>query len=98
MQSPPGRGHLGSPDQLDSFQKAEDREEFRTLMQDIGEPVPESWIVTDESQLADPIASGIWPLIVRPAYTLGGTGGGIAANEQELHEITRRGLEASMRH
>src|SRR4051812_12361724 len=76
---------LGTP--LDSIQKAEDREEFRTLMREIGEPVPESWIVTDESQLADPVASGIWPLIVRPAYTLGGTGGGIANDVQELTEI-----------
>jgi carbamoyl-phosphate synthase large subunit len=87
---------LGTP--LDSIQKAEDREEFRTLMREIGEPVPESWIITDEAQLGGPLASGIWPLIVRPAYTLGGTGGGIAANEKELHTITRRGLEASMRH
>ncbi len=87
---------LGTP--LGSIQKAEDREEFRTLMRDIGEPVPESWIVTDAAQLAVPLAAGIWPLIVRPAYTLGGTGGGIADNESELTEITRRGLEASMRH
>ncbi|HLJ56199.1 MAG TPA: carbamoyl-phosphate synthase large subunit [Chthonomonadaceae bacterium] len=87
---------LGTP--LSSIQKAEDREEFRTLMREIGEPVPESWIVTDEAQLDAPIASGIWPLIVRPAYTLGGTGGGIANNERELREIARRGLEASMRH
>ena len=87
---------LGTP--LASIQKAEDREEFRSLMREIGEPVPESWIVTDESQLAEPVASGIWPLIVRPAYTLGGTGGGIANNERELYEISRGGLEASMRH
>lgn len=84
--------------QLSSIQKAEDREEFRKLMQEIGEPVPESWIITDESQLDAPLASGIMPLIVRPAYTLGGTGGGIAYNEKELREITKRGLEASMRH
>ena len=86
---------LGTP--LDSIQKAEDREEFRTLMREIGEPVPESWIVTDKSHLNAPVSSGIWPLIVRPAYTLGGTGGGIANNVQELYEITGRGLEASMR-
>src|SRR5450432_870676 len=46
---------LGTP--LDSIRKAEDREEFRTLMRKIGEPVPESWIVTEESQLAEPAAS-----------------------------------------
>ena len=87
---------LGTP--LSSIRKAEDREEFRDLMHEIGEPVPESWIVTEEGHLAAPLASGIWPLIVRPAYTLGGTGGGIARNEKELRGFTKSGLEASMRH
>ncbi len=87
---------LGTP--LRAIRQAEDREEFRTLMREIGEPVPESWIITDESQLGDAIASGIWPLIVRPAYTLGGTGGGIARNVDELLTITRSGLALSMRH
>ena len=87
---------LGTP--LEAIKKAEDREEFRNLMREIGEPVPESWIVTEESHLAEPLASGIWPLIVRPAYTLGGSGGGIARNEKELREITRRGLSLSLRH
>jgi carbamoyl-phosphate synthase large subunit len=87
---------LGTP--LDSIRKAEDRDAFRNLMRAIGEPVPESWVITEEAQLAEPARSGIWPLIVRPAYTLGGTGGGIAANEAELQEITRRGLALSMRH
>ena len=86
---------LGTP--LDAIKKAEDREEFRNLMRAIDEPVPESWIITEENQLAEPAASGIWPLIVRPAYTLGGTGGGIANNETELYEIARRGLALSMR-
>jgi carbamoyl-phosphate synthase large subunit len=67
-------------------------------MRAIGEPVPESWIITEEAQLEEPACAGIWPLIVRPAYTLGGTGGGIATNEAELVEITRRGLALSMRH
>lgn len=87
---------LGTP--LASIRQAEDREEFRNLMREIGEPVPESWIVTDESQLQPAIDSNIWPLIVRPAYTLGGTGGGIAVNEKQLLEITKRGLALSMRH
>ena len=87
---------LGTP--LASIRKAEDREEFRDLMRELGEPVPESWIVTDEAHLEAPLQSGIWPLIVRPAYTLGGTGGGIARNEAELREITRGGLALSMRH
>ncbi len=87
---------LGTP--LRAIRQAEDREEFRDLMREIGEPVPESWIITNESQLHEPIASNIWPLIVRPAYTLGGTGGGIAYNADELLEISRRGLALSMRH
>jgi len=87
---------LGTP--LRAIRQAEDREEFRDLMREIGEPVPNSWIVTDESQLDEPIASGAFPLIVRPAYTLGGTGGGIAYNADELLEISRRGLALSMRH
>ncbi len=87
---------LGTP--LESIRKAEDRQAFRDLMTAIGEPVPHSWIITDQSQLEGPIRSGIWPLIVRPAYTLGGTGGGIAYNEAELREISRRGLSLSMRH
>jgi carbamoyl-phosphate synthase large subunit len=84
--------------QLRAIRQAEDRKEFRDLMQELGEPVPESWIITDEMQLEEPIASGIWPLIVRPAYTLGGTGGGIAYNREALYEIARRGLALSMRH
>jgi carbamoyl-phosphate synthase large subunit len=87
---------LGTP--LRAIRQAEDRQEFRDLMRAIGEPVPESWIITEESHLAEPIASGVWPLIVRPAYTLGGTGGGIAYNAEQLLEITRRGLALSMRH
>ena len=87
---------LGTP--LESIKKAEDRQEFRDLMRAIGEPVPESWIITDEAQLEEPARAGIWPLIVRPAYTLGGTGGGIATNPSELYEIARRGLSLSMRH
>ena len=87
---------LGTP--LKSIRMAEDREEFRSLMQRIGEPVPESWIVESESELAGIAEHGIWPLIVRPAYTLGGTGGGFAYSREELIEIGTRGLKLSMRH
>lgn len=86
---------LGTP--LSAIKSAEDRQEFRDLMRQIGEPVPESWIISDEQQLAEPAGGGVWPLIVRPAYTLGGTGGGIATNAAELYEITRRGLALSLR-
>ncbi len=87
---------LGTP--LHAIQEAEDREEFRGLMQRIGEPVPESWIVETEEQLRDVAAHGVYPLIVRPAYTLGGTGGGFAYSAEELMEIGTRGMNLSMRH
>ncbi len=86
---------LGTP--LESIQKAEDRELFRQLMRDINEPVPDSWIVTEAGQLHEIAEKGIFPLIVRPAYTLGGTGGGVARNADELIEIGQRGLSLSMR-
>ncbi len=87
---------LGTP--LDSINKAEDRLLFRTLMREIGEPVPESWIVENEEQLAEVTKQDIWPLIVRPAFTLGGTGGGWAHNPEELMDIGRKGLTLSPRH
>jgi carbamoyl-phosphate synthase large subunit len=89
---------LGTP--LTSIRMAEDREEFRSLMRRIGEPVPESWVIESEEELRDlAVREGLpWPLIVRPAYTLGGTGGGIAYNPGELVEIGSLGLKLSMRH
>jgi len=89
---------LGTP--LKSIRMAEDREEFRSLMRNIGEPVPESWVVESETELRELSAQqGMpWPLIVRPAYTLGGTGGGIAHTVDELLEIGTLGLKLSMRH
>ncbi|MEN6416210.1 MAG: carbamoyl-phosphate synthase large subunit [Armatimonadota bacterium] len=87
---------LGTP--LDSIMNAEDRELFRSLMRNIGEPVPESWIVERRDQLEEIVASNPpWPLIVRPAYTLGGTGGGVAYNSEELLEIGSRGLKLSLK-
>ncbi|MHB1000581.1 MAG: carbamoyl-phosphate synthase large subunit [Armatimonadota bacterium] len=87
---------LGTP--LAAIQKAEDREHFRQLMFDIGEPVPESWIIETMDQLKEVSTLAPYPLIVRPAYTLGGTGGGVANNVEELMEIGERGLKLSMRH
>jgi carbamoyl-phosphate synthase large subunit len=87
---------LGTP--LASIQKAEDREHFRNLMHDIGEPVPESWIIETEEELLEVSKIAPYPLIVRPAYTLGGTGGGVANTQEELMEIGVRGLKLSMRH
>ena len=89
---------LGTP--LATIRKAEDREEFRALMREIGEPVPESWIIEDEIALEELSRNteAPWPLIVRPAYTLGGTGGGIARTPEQLVEIGTRGLKLSPRH
>ena len=87
---------LGTP--LRTIRLAEDRELFKQAMIDIGEPVPESAIVRSiEEGLAFALRSG-YPLVVRPAYTLGGTGGGIAHDESELREIVRSGLSASIIH
>jgi len=84
---------LGTP--LDTIRKAEDRELFRQLLQDIGEPVPPSATVTSlgEARLVADILG--LPLVVRPAYTLGGTGGGIAHTPEKLEQIAGGGLAAS---
>ncbi len=82
---------------LESIQKAEDRELFRQLMRSIGEPVPESWVIENLNELKELCEQEILPLIIRPAYTLGGTGGGVANTSQELLEIGERGLSLSMR-
>jgi len=87
---------LGTP--LSAIQKAEDREYFRQLMKEIDEPVPDSWIVETEEHLKEISKAAVYPLIVRPAYTLGGTGGGIAHDRAELLDIGTRGLKLSMRH
>ncbi|MBM7571760.1 carbamoyl-phosphate synthase large subunit [Aquibacillus albus] len=80
---------------LDAIQQAEDREKFRTLMNELNEPVPESMIVNTVDQALDFANEIGFPVIVRPAYTLGGTGGGMCYSEQELKEITRNGLALS---
>ncbi|MFA0753252.1 MAG: hypothetical protein IMHGJWDQ_001023 [Candidatus Fervidibacter sp.] len=85
---------LGTP--LTAIQNAEDRELFRQLMLQIGEPIPESKAVTSvEEAIAYANQIG-YPVIIRPAYTLGGTGGGIAFKEEELRQIVQRGLALSM--
>lgn len=83
---------------LEAIEKAEDRESFKELMQKIGEPIPPSKIVgTIEEGLAFAREIG-FPIIVRPAYTLGGTGGGIADHEEELKNILHTGLLHSRIH
>ena len=84
---------LGSP--IDAIEKAEDREKFRETMLAIGQPcVPSGIAESLESALAAAEEIG-YPVIVRPAYTLGGSGGGIANNPAEMKQIARNGLDAS---
>lgn len=78
-----------------SIEKAEDRELFRKLMNELGEPVPESAIVHTVEEAFDFAHTIGYPLIVRPAYTLGGTGGGMCYNEEDLKEVTKNGLSLS---
>lgn len=82
----------------DTIDKAEDRELFKKSMLEIGQPCVPSDVVTNVDA-AVAFANKIgYPVIVRPAFTLGGAGGGIAENEKELREITRGGLELSPIH
>ena len=84
---------LGTP--IESIRTAEDRELFKNLLQDIGEPVADSVVahtVADADAFADQIGL---PLIIRPAFTLGGTGGGTAFTREELRKVVEAGLAAS---
>ncbi|AHF10542.1 MULTISPECIES: carbamoyl-phosphate synthase large subunit [Dehalobacter] len=85
---------LGTP--LESISKAEDRELFRNLMNEIGEPIPASSIVSDVQEALKFAEEIGYPVIVRPAFTLGGTGGGIAKDADELTTIAASGIKASM--
>jgi carbamoyl-phosphate synthase large subunit len=84
---------LGTP--LGSIREAEDREAFKGVLVRIGEPVPDSSTVTTIEEARDFAASIGFPLVVRPAYTLGGTGGGMAGSPLELEAVVREGLAAS---
>lgn len=87
---------LGSS--IASIKKGEDREAFRSLMKELNEPVPESVIVHSVDEAVVFAEETGFPIIVRPAYTLGGTGGGIAANIDELTQLVRGGLQESAIH
>ena len=83
---------------IDSIRRAEDREDFKNMMLAIGEPCIDSVIVHDVEASVDFANAYGYPVIVRPAYTLGGTGGGIAENEKQLREICADGLRSSRVH
>ena len=84
---------LGTP--LETIRKAEDRELFKRMLLDIGEPVPPSRSVLTWEEAHALRREMALPLIIRPAFTLGGTGGGIARSDDEYERIVRRGLQAS---
>ena len=80
---------------LDAIHKAEDRDLFRTLMNELNEPVPDSDIIHNMEEAQAFIKRIGYPVIVRPAFTLGGTGGGICHNDVELLETVTSGLKYS---
>ncbi|WP_456276747.1 carbamoyl-phosphate synthase (glutamine-hydrolyzing) large subunit [Bacillus sp. AK128] len=83
---------------VDSIQKGEDREKFRNLMLEIGEPIPESSIIHSYEEGVQFVGQIGYPVIIRPAYTLGGAGGGFAHNDEEFEVILKKGLKASPIH
>src|SRR5581483_1827802 len=87
---------LGTP--IETIRLAEDRELFKSKMIEIGEPVPQSTVVTTIEQGAAFAQEFGYPVVIRPAYTLGGTGGGVVHDEAELRETLGGGLEASLIH
>jgi carbamoyl-phosphate synthase large subunit len=87
---------LGTP--IESIRKGEDRELFKEMLQEIGEPVPPSATVSNLTE-AHKVAKELGlPLVVRPAYTLGGTGGGFANTWEEFDHVVSTGLNASPIH
>ena len=87
---------LGTP--VESIRMAEDRQLFKDMLQEIGEPVPESETVTSLDEARRVAREMGLPLVVRPAYTLGGTGGGVVHTMADLEHIVSGGLRASPIH
>ena len=79
----------------DAIDMAEDRELFRNAMRDIGLEVPRSRIARTLEQAHAAVGDIGYPVVIRPSFTLGGTGGGIAYNREEFETIVARGLDAS---
>ena len=84
---------LGTP--LDAIRRAEDRELFRQAMRDIGEPTPPSAVVTTVDEAREALEEIGLPVAIRPAYTLGGTGGGFVRTMDEFERVVQTGLDAS---
>ncbi|CAI8046949.1 Carbamoyl-phosphate synthase large chain, partial [Geodia barretti] len=84
---------LGTP--LETIRRSEDREFFRSFLHEIGEPEPENLTVSTMDEARDAAARMGLPLVIRPAYTLGGSGGGIAKTEEEFEAFAQSGLSSS---
>ena len=80
---------------LDTIERAEDRQLFKSMLEKIGEPVIPSAIATRVDEAMNFGAKIGYPVIIRPSFTLGGTGGGIAHSAAEMEQLARRGLEVS---
>lgn len=80
---------------LSAIDQAEDRDLFKQLMEELHQPIPESEIVTTVEAAVEFANKIGYPIIVRPAFTLGGTGGGMCDNEEELRTIAENGLKLS---
>ena len=83
---------------IDAIEKAEDRGKFRALMKEINEPIPDSVAANSREEAEEFAKKHPFPLILRPAYTLGGTGGGIARNRPEFEALLELGFTLSPTH
>jgi len=83
---------------IDTIRKAEDRQAFKEMLEAIGEPVPVSRVCESLEEVKDFAAATGLSLVIRPAYTLGGTGGGFVTTDDELERVATRGLAASPIH
>ncbi|BDH79048.1 carbamoyl phosphate synthase large subunit [Methanothermobacter tenebrarum] len=80
---------------IETIRNVEDRDLFDNLMKKLNEPVPKAKAVESVEEALEAVKEIGYPVIVRPAFTLGGTGGGVAHNPEELKEVVTRGLEMS---
>ncbi|SET66670.1 carbamoyl-phosphate synthase large subunit [Salinibacillus kushneri] len=83
---------------LNSIQKGEDRERFKAMMMDMGKPIAKSISVTSTNEAVEFAHKTGYPIMIRPAYTLGGSGGGVASEQKELESIVKNGLLLSPIH
>ena len=83
---------------IDTIRKAEDRQAFKQMLEEIGEPVPISRVCESMEEIKDFAALNGLPLVIRPAYTLGGTGGGFVTTDSDLERVGAGGLAASPIH